>query len=161
MFPKSRLFRFSLLALGFVLGIAILFPASVSTVRTNVAEQQWQTQYIRSYRIQVQITGAWMQMLVDTTVQDGHITRAICTEADTPKPCTFPPDYDYTVPGLFALARIGSPLAARTSIPLTSASCLSIAFDSAYHYPADMHHDCRETLDDEWSTHVQSFEVLK
>ncbi len=161
MFPKSRLFRLGLITLCLVLGIVILFPTSVATLRTNLAEQQWQAQRMSSYRIQVQISGAWMHMIVDTTVQEGRIVQAICTEADIPKPCNFPPDYTYSVPGLFALARIGSPLAARTSIPTTVASCLSIGFDSTYHYPVDMQHDCRGTLDDEWSTHVQSFELLK
>lgn len=85
----------------------------------------------------------------------------ICTTAGIAKPCNFTVDYNYSVPGLFALARVGSPLATRSIIPASVASCLSIAFDSTFHYPVDMQHDCRNTLDDEWSAHVQSFERIK
>ena len=101
-----------------------------------------------------------MRMLVDTTVKDDQIVREICSTASTAKPCDFTADYNYSVPGLFAFARVGSPLAARSVVPASVASYLSISFDTALHYPVDMQHDCRTTLD-EWSVHVQSFEQIK
>jgi hypothetical protein len=158
---RSRLLRFSLILCGLALITTIVFPTGINTLRVGLAEQQWQAQQIHDYRIQVQISGAWMEMLVDTTVKEGQIVHEICTTAGTVKPCDFTADYNYTVPGLFALARVGSPLAARTIIPASVASCLSITFDSTFHYPVDMQHDCRRTLDDEWTASVQSFERIK
>jgi hypothetical protein len=158
---RSRLFRFGLIIFALAVLVLLVFPTDAATIRAILAEKQWQAQQVRDYRIQVNITGAWMQMRVDTTVEDGQIVREICTTDGTAKPCNFTPDYNYSVPGLFTLARVGSPLASRDVVPASVATCLTITFDPALHYPRDMQHDCPAGADDEWSVHVQSFERIK
>jgi hypothetical protein len=157
---RARPLHFILFGLGLVVIIVLFSIGNATTLRTNIAEYQWQRHGVRDYHITVELTGDWMNMTIDSTVQNQRVIRALCTQAEVTTPCPFPPEYQYDVPGLFALAHIGSPLAARTTIPNHVSSCLRIAFDSVYQYPERMSYDCPGSVDDQWQLHVRSFDVV-
>src|SRR4051812_17508513 len=108
---RARPLHVILFGLGLAIIIALFSIGNETTLRTNIAAYQWQRHGVRDYHITVELTGDWMNMTIDTTIQNQRVIRALCTQAKVTTPCPFPPEYQYDVPGLFALAHIGSPLA--------------------------------------------------
>jgi ABC-type polysaccharide transport system permease subunit len=127
---------------------------------TEVAdqEQKWLEKDIDSYRIVVlHVSSVWHAQTQEITVRLGKVVdeSASCIPAPTEDgKCEVEPfdAEEYTVPGLFELAR---------SLALfDDGQWTEIEFDSVYGYPAGMSYDHPEIVDEDSYWGVRSFEVL-
>jgi len=142
-------------------GVALPTPGdAISEVPLDLenAETLWHAASIDSYRIKVQIGGAWRLNTYTITVQHGEITNAVvqCGPGmvglvDCPEDAQAAA-HDFTVAGLFTQLH--------SIIDTDNAAWLTASFDPALGYPMSMGFDHPEIMDEEWFINVLSFEAL-
>lgn len=134
-------------------------PATASSGDAiDQAEHKWQAQGIRSYRIQVlHLQSIWHAQTYSITVRNERVIdqSAFCVPAPSEAgQCTVRPfkAEDYTVPGLFAIAR--------TQAGNAEGKWTKITFDPIYGFPSGIAFDNPQVYDDDTAWSVKSFAVL-
>ena len=124
----------------------------------DLAERKWQAQNINNYRIQVRrVQSIWHAQTYSVTVQNGEVMEqsAFCIPAPFEAgKCTVEPfdGKDYTVPGLFSIAR--------SQANIAGGKWTEITFDELYSFPKVVTYDDPQVYDDERMWGVVAFEVL-
>ncbi len=118
------------------------------------AEHKWQAQGIRDYRIQVLYTQSiWHAETYSITVRNEQVVEqsAFCIPAPAEAgKCTVQAfnAEDYTVPGLFAIAR--------NQVRTAEGKWTKITFDRVYGFPRQIAHDNPQIYDDDAAWTVKS-----
>ena len=128
------------------------------TAQIDEAEEKWQEQDIESYRIEVLSASIWHAQSHQITVRNGKVVEesASCIPAPTESgKCEVEPfnAEDYTVPGLFSLAR--------SQAQIEQGQWTRITFDPTYGFPRQISFDNPKAVDEESTWRVKTFEVLK
>lgn len=132
--------------------------AASLTAQIDGAERKWQRQGIESYRLEVLYArSTWHAQYHQITVRSGEVVEesAHCIPAPAEAgECEVEPfnAEDYTVPGLFSLAR--------SEVQRAQGQYTQIEFDPTYGFPGKISFDNPEAVDEELVWRVTTFEVL-
>lgn len=131
----------------------------------------WIKTNIDNYRIKVHQSGVWVNYDMTITVKDNEVTdfEASCGEAILDSDSTFckkviadiSPDTN-TIQGLFnELKKSRMNFEADKDVTSSWSDSISITFDSQYHYPKLIRFDIPEMADEECTTEILTFEILR
>lgn len=162
-------FVLTLLALTGCSAVQTLIAGSTQArllAQIDEAESRWQAQALDSYTITVRTVSAW-HMQVDTlTVQNGVVIghEASCGRSllDSAETCEVQPveDEEFTVEGLFRLARAMVDTATRSELGASMMEGLRFEFDAVYSYPTRIVSSPVGVYDADVAWIVEAFEPL-